>query len=51
MVRPMELRSTMSKPIEELLPEKPEARLRIYAYSIEDDAHAACSRSARPRRT
>jgi T5orf172 domain len=30
----------MSKPIEHLLPEKPEARLRIYAYSIEDEAHA-----------
>jgi len=30
----------MSKTIEDLLPEKPEARLRIYAYSIEDDAHA-----------
>ncbi len=29
----------MSKPIEDLLPEKPEARLRIYAYSIEDNAH------------
>jgi len=29
----------MSKPIEDLLPEKPEARLRIYAYSIEDDPH------------
>jgi len=29
----------MSKPIEDLLPEKPEARLRIYAYSIEDEAH------------
>jgi hypothetical protein len=29
----------MSKPIEDLLPEKPEARLRIYAYSIEDSAH------------
>ncbi|MGD1204833.1 DEAD/DEAH box helicase family protein [Mycobacterium seoulense] len=29
----------MSRPIEDLLPEKPEARLRIYAYSIEDDAH------------
>lgn len=29
----------MSKPIEDLLPAKPEARLRIYAYSIEDDAH------------
>ncbi|OBK17864.1 DEAD/DEAH box helicase family protein [Mycobacterium asiaticum] len=30
----------MSKRIEDLLPEKPDARLRIYAYSIEDDAHA-----------
>lgn len=30
----------MSKSIEDLLPEKPEARLRIYAYSIEDEAHA-----------
>lgn len=30
----------MTKPIEELLPAKPGARLRIYAYSIEDDAHA-----------
>lgn len=30
----------MSKSEQELLPEKPEARLRIYAYSIEDDAHA-----------
>src|SRR4051794_37619934 len=29
----------MSRSIEELLPEKPEARLRIYAYSINDDAH------------
>lgn len=29
----------MSKPIEDLLPEKPEARLRIYAYSIDDEAH------------
>jgi len=31
---------SMSKPIEDLLPEKPDARLRIYAYSIEDEAHA-----------
>lgn len=31
----------MSRSIEELLPDKPDARLRIYAYSIEDDAHAA----------
>ena len=30
----------MSKPIGDLLPEKPEARLRIYAYAILDDAHA-----------
>lgn len=29
----------MSRPIEELLPEKPQARLRIYAYSIADEAH------------
>ncbi|MFM2720563.1 GIY-YIG nuclease family protein [Microbacterium mcarthurae (nom. nud.)] len=30
----------MPKSIEELLPEKLEARLRIYAYSIADDAHS-----------
>lgn len=30
----------MSRPVETLLPPKPEARLRIYAYSIEDEAHA-----------
>lgn len=30
----------MSKSIEELLAPKPEARLRIYAYTIEDKAHA-----------
>jgi hypothetical protein len=30
----------MSKSIEELLPAKPEARLRIYAYCIDDEAHA-----------
>lgn len=30
----------MSKPIEEILAPKPEARLRIYAYSIADTAHA-----------
>ncbi|MGV1005149.1 MAG: restriction endonuclease [Candidatus Nanopelagicales bacterium] len=29
----------MSKPIEDLLPERPEARLHIYAYSIADGAH------------
>jgi hypothetical protein len=30
----------MSKPIEEILAPKPEARPRIYAYSIDDKAHA-----------
>ena len=51
MIRPMEL-DRMTRPIEELLPEKPEARLRIYAYSIDDDApRRACSRSGRPRAT
>ena len=29
----------MTKPIEDLLPAKPEGRLRIYAYSIEDSNH------------
>lgn len=29
----------MSRSIDELLPEKPDRRLRIYAYSIDDDAH------------
>lgn len=29
----------MTKPIEEILTPKPEARLRIYAYSIADEAH------------
>src|SRR5436190_6957858 len=32
-------RSTMSKPIEEILAPKPAARPRIYAYSIDDKAH------------
>ncbi|GAB1422277.1 DEAD/DEAH box helicase family protein [Anaerolineales bacterium] len=31
---------TMSKTIDEILAPKPEARPRIYAYSIKDDAHA-----------
>ena len=31
---------TMSKPIEQILTPKPEARPRIYAYSIDDKAHA-----------
>lgn len=30
----------MSKPIEEILTPKPEARLRLYCYSIDDAAHA-----------
>ena len=30
----------MSRPIEDLLPKKPEARLRIYAYEIHDEPHA-----------
>lgn len=30
----------MSKPIDELLPERPDARLHIYAYSIQDEAHS-----------
>lgn len=30
----------MTKTIEEILPPKPDARLRIYAYSIDDQAHA-----------
>jgi len=30
----------MSKTIEEILVPKPEARPRIYAYSIDDQAHA-----------
>ncbi len=29
----------MSRPIDELLPEKPSPRLRLYAYAIEDDHH------------
>ena len=35
----MTLTTTMSKTIEEILAPKPEARLRIYAYSIDDEAH------------
>ena len=30
----------MSQTIEEILPPKPEARPRIYAYAIDDAAHA-----------
>jgi hypothetical protein len=32
--------TTMTKPIEEILAPKPDARPRIYAYSIDDAAHA-----------
>src|SRR5581483_2964646 len=32
-------KATMSKPIDEILTPKPEARPRIYAYSIDDQAH------------
>jgi len=38
-MKPLESQSVMLRPIEELLPEKPQGRLRIYAYSIDDDAH------------
>src|SRR5476649_2257374 len=35
------MKATMSKPtIDEILAPKPEARPRIYAYSIDDEAHA-----------
>lgn len=30
----------MNKSLDELLPEKSESRLRIYAYSIDDNAHS-----------
>jgi hypothetical protein len=30
----------MPSPVEELLPEKPDSRLRIYAYAIHDEGHA-----------
>ena len=39
MIRPMTCRRAMSKTIEEILAPKPEARPRIYAYSIADKAH------------
>ena len=29
----------MSKSVDELLPDKPDSRLRVYVYTIEDDAH------------
>jgi hypothetical protein len=31
---------TMTKTIDEILAPRPEARPRIYAYSIDDEAHA-----------
>ena len=39
-MRPLRTTAPMSKPIEEILAPKPEARPRIYAYSIADAAHA-----------
>src|SRR5688572_27397433 len=39
MTRSRRLPTTMSKTIEEILTPKPEARPRIYAYSIDDAAH------------
>jgi len=36
----LNLGTPMSKPLEEILAPKPEARPRIYAYSIDDPAHA-----------
>ena len=38
-MRPPQTKSMMSKTIEEILAPKPEARPRIYAYSIADEAH------------
>ena len=39
-VNPPSNSASMSKTIEEILAPKPEARPRIYAYSIDDKAHA-----------
>jgi len=61
-VRPMEITAIcsmkisltavmMSKPIEEILTPKPEARPHIYAYSIYDKAHQASSRLDKRRAT
>src|SRR6266853_1733351 len=41
----------MSKTIEEILAPKPEARPRIYAYSIADDAHAGLLKVGQTTRT
>ena len=51
MIRPMDATATMSKTIEEILAPKPEARPRIYAYSIDDEAHAGLLKVGRPRAT
>src|SRR5205809_4084320 len=40
LARPRIQTKTMGKTIEEILAPKPEARPRIYAYSIDDNAHA-----------
>ena len=41
----------MSRPIDELLPEKPESRLRIYAYEIHDEAHVGMLKVGQTTRT
>lgn len=41
----------MNRSVEDLLPEKPEARLRIYAYSIEDGAHQGMLKIGQTTRT
>lgn len=40
MVRPVGADIAMTKPLAEILAPKPEARPRLYAYSIDDQAHA-----------
>jgi len=41
----------VSRSIDELLPEKPESRLRIYAYEIHDEAHAGMLKVGQTTRT
>lgn len=36
---PLQTRPPLTRALEELLPDKPDVRLRIYVYTIEDDAH------------
>ncbi|MBK8133991.1 MAG: hypothetical protein IPK48_15315 [Gammaproteobacteria bacterium] len=40
----------MTKPIDEILTPKPQARPRIYAYSIADDAHAGLLKAGQTTR-